>query len=69
MTYYKILDFPLLTLIILENSIRVDIYKVFIIYLIIVAFSTLAYLLIDSLFSLSFGKEAGEVIETLYLRD
>ena len=34
-----------------------------------VAFSTLACLLVGPLFGLSFGKEADEVIEILYLRD
>ena len=69
MAYYKVLDFPLLTLIILRDPIRVDIYKVFIMYLITITFSTLTCLLINSLFSLSFDKEAGKIIETLYLRD
>ena len=48
---------------------RVDMYEVSIVWLIAVAFSTLACLLVGPLFGLSFGKEAGEVIETPYLRD
>lgn len=37
--------------------------------LIAVTFSTLACLLVGPLFGLSFGKEAGEVINIPYLRD
>jgi len=37
--------------------------------LVAVAFSTLACLFMDPLFSLSFGKEAGIAVQVSYLRD
>lgn len=48
---------------------RVDMYEISLVCLIAVVFSTSACLLMGPLFSLSFGKEAGEVIKISYLRD
>ena len=69
MAYYDVSGFLLLTLIILRDLIRVGVYKVSLVYLITITFSTLACLLVDPLFGLSFDKEVNEVIKILYLRD
>ena len=58
--YYKVLGFPLLALIILRDPMRVDMYEVSIVWLIAVAFSTLARLLVGPLFGPSFGKARNE---------
>ena len=62
MAYHDVPGFPLLTLIILWDPIRVDMYEISLVCLIGVVFSTLACLLVGPLFGLSFDKEAGEVI-------
>lgn len=56
-------------LVILQNSIRVDICKIFFVCLVAVAFSTLAYIFVDSLFNLSFDKEADIVVQISHLRN
>ncbi len=57
------------TLVTLRGPIRVDMYRMFLVCLIAVAFSTLACLLMDPLLSLSFGKEAGVPVQVSHLRD
>ena len=69
MAYHDVPGFPLLTLIILRDPFRVDMYEISLVCLIAVVFSTLACLLVGPLFGLSFGEEAGEVIKIPYLRD
>ena len=69
MAYQEISGFPLLTLVILRDSIRGDMYEISLVCLIAVAFFTLTCLLVSSLFGLNFGKEAGKVIKISYLRD
>jgi hypothetical protein len=48
--------------VILRGSIRVDVCEVFLVCLVAVAFSTLACMFVDSLFGLSFCKEADVVV-------
>ena len=57
------------TLVILRGPIRVDIYEVFLVYLVAIAFSTLTRLFVNPLFGSSFGKEAGVTVEISYLRN
>lgn len=63
------MGFLLLTLIILRDQIQVEMCEVFLVCLIAVASSTLAYLLVGPLFGLSFSKEADEVVEIPHLHD
>ena len=67
--YHEISGFPLLTLVILRDSIRGDMYEISLVCLIAVAFFTLTCLLVNSLFDLNFGKEANKVIKISHLRD
>ena len=63
MAYHDVPGFPLLTLIILRDPIRVDMYEVSLVCLIAVAFSTVTCLLVGPLFGLNSDKEVGEVIK------
>ncbi len=57
------------TLVILRGPIRVDMCEIFLVCLVAVAFPTLARLLVDPLFGLSFGKEAYVAVQVSHLRD
>ena len=64
-----LLECLLHTLVILRGPIRVDMREVFLVCLVTVTFSTLARLLMDPLFGLSLGKEAGVTVQVSHLRD
>jgi len=55
--------------VILRGPIRVDMCEVFLVCLVAVAFTALACMFVDPLFGLSFGKEAGVVVQVSHLRD
>ena len=56
-------------LVILQNTIRVDIYNIFLVYLVAVAFFALTCIFVNFLFNLSFDKKADIVVQISNLRD
>jgi len=57
-----LLERLLYALVILRDSIRVNMCKIFLVCLVTVAFFTLTYMFVNSLFDLSFDKEADVVV-------